>query len=390
MAHLNSYSVQNISSADRKRVSRALASEYLTQGGTVTEFEEKCAAFCGSKYALAVSSATAGLHLTLLALELNRNSLVWASANSFVSTANVVRLIGAELDFVDIDPETWVISPETLELKILEKLTLNERLPDVVILVHFAGLVHRMPEFDHLAQKYNFRIVEDAAHAFGSKENADFVGGTKYSNACVFSFHAIKPMTTGEGGLITTNCSDFFESVKMLRSHGITKNQQLFKQKNDEPWYYEQHSLGYNYRITDFQCALGISQIGRYYKFLKKRARIVSYYQKLLNPNVVKFQKKLKIENSSNHIFPILVNPLMRKNLYLYLQKHGIGVNVHYIPIYKQPFYAKDFQGFQLENTEKYYKQTITLPLHTYLTKAEVSKVSCLVNNYLEKKIGRF
>ena len=384
MAHLNSYSRQNIDEKDIEAVREALCSDYLTQGQAVIEFEQAICDSCGCPFALAVSSATAGLHLALMALDVDSSSVVWTSPNTFASTANVARLLGARVDFVDIDEATWMISPETLEDRLLEATSKAQPLPDVVILVHFAGVSYDMTEFSQLAERYHFKLVEDAAHAFGATYANYKIGQTAHSDISVFSFHAIKPLTTGEGGAVTTRDPQLFEKIRGLRSHGVTRDVASFKKQSHGDWYYEQQALGLNYRMTDFQCALGVSQISRYPEFLRRRQELVAIYRSNLPADLIANQRIPNGSVSAHHIYPVLVPKEHRPDLFAYLKDNGIGVNVHYIPVYQHPYYQDTGCYAPCPNTEDYYSRTISLPLHTHLSNDDVLETCSEIYNFLE------
>ena len=383
MAYLNSYSRQNIDEKDLEAVRSALCSDYLTQGQAVIEFEKSIRDSCGCSFAIAVSSATAGLHLAMMALEVGSSSLVWTSANTFASTANVARMLGATVDFVDIDAATWMISPEILEDRLIEASSKSQPLPDVVILVHFAGVSYDMTEFSRLAEKYQFKVVEDAAHAFGATYADHKIGGAAHSDISVFSFHAIKPLTTGEGGAVTTNDPQLFEKIRRLRSHGITREVVSFRNQSPGDWYYEQQTLGLNYRMTDFQCALGVSQISRYPKFLQRRQELVDIYKANLPAELIVSQCIPNGSVSAHHIYPVLVSKDHRSNLFAYLKDKGIGVNVHYIPVYQHPYYQDTGSYASCPNTEDYYSRTISLPLHTHLSNQDTLETCAEIYNFL-------
>ena len=384
MAYVNSYSRQNIDEDDLRAVVDALRSEYLTQGQSVEKFEKAVCDSCKSPFAVAVSSATAGLHLALMALGVDSSSLVWTSANTFASTANVARLLGARVDFIDIDSSTWMISPDTLENRLIEAINQSQTLPDVVILVHFAGVSYELSGFADLAERYNFKLVEDAAHAFGATYTNHMVGETAHSDACVFSFHAIKPLTTGEGGAITTKDPELFAKLKALRTHGITREKALLKNQISGDWYYEQQALGLNYRITDFQCALGVSQISRYPSFLKRRQELVAIYESELSTDRLIRQLIPQGSVSAHHIYPVLVPSELRSHLFACLKQKGIGVNVHYIPVYQHPYYQESGSYASCPNTENYYSRTISLPLHTHLSDDDVLRICLEIRKFLE------
>lgn len=389
MSFADSYSRQNIDQRDVDAVSQALTKDFLTQGPMVEKFEQQICETVRVKYSLAVNNATSGLLLALMALGINRTSLVWTSPNTFVSSANVAKHLGAKVDFVDIDPLTWMISPETLEAKLEECVNTSQPTPDVVVLVHFGGVCYDLSSFSRLARKFNFKIVEDAAHAFGASYSGDKkVGCCVHSDMCVFSFHAIKPVTTGEGGAVTTRCDSLYEKMKRLRSHGITRDPKQFERSADGPWYYEQQSLGFNFRITDFQCALGLSQILRSDEFIARKLEISNLYKSKLSPDLTSTQLIPMGSTTANHLFPVLVSRDKRRQLFTSLQQAGIGVNVHYIPVYKHPYYELTGSYGSCPNNDQYYEQTLSLPMHTYLSKSDALKICKKVNQFLKSNHG--
>lgn len=389
MSFVNSYSRQNIDQQDVNAVSQALLGDFLTQGPMVERFEQQICEMVQTNYSLAVNSATSGLLLALMALGVNRTSLIWTSPNTFVSSANAAKHLGATVDFVDIDPLTWMISPETLRAKLEDCVNTSRPLPDVVVLVHFGGVSYDLNRFSVLAKKFNFKIVEDAAHAFGaSYSNDKKVGCCVHSDICVFSFHAIKPVTTGEGGIVTTRCNNLYEKIKQLRTHGITRDPKHFEASADGPWYYEQQSLGFNFRITDIQCALGLSQIQRSDEFIEKKQDLNDTYKSQLNVDFTRTQLLPTGSITANHLFPVLVHKEKRRQLYIHLQKAGIGVNVHYIPVYKHPYFKLTGSYGPCPNNDAYYEQTLSLPMHTHLSTSEVVTICKKVNQFLERNHG--
>ena len=363
-----SYSKQTISTEDIKSVTKILKSNFLTQGPTIEKFENKIKKFVKSKYAVAVNSATSGLHLSCLSLGLKKNDYLWTVPNSFVASSNCALYCGAKVDFVDINSKTWNIDEALLEKKLLK--TPKKKLPKILVAVHYAGEPVNLKKIYILSKKFNFKIIEDASHALGSKFQNDKIGNCKFSSATVFSFHPVKPITTGEGGMITTNNFQINKKLKSLRSHGIEKIN-LKNKKDSRLWYYEQTDLGFNYRMNDIEASLGISQIKNIDYFLKKRNDLATRYKKKLLSLPLKFQKTDPKNYSSYHLFTI---NLLKKNhiknynkIFNFLRNNKIFVQKHYILIYTHPFYRKLFRKLYLENSENFSNSVISLPLYPSL-----------------------
>jgi len=363
------YGRQNINQNDIDAVVKVLQSDFLTQGPKVIEFEENIASYCGVKYAKTATNGTAALHLAYLAIGLKKNDIVWTSPNTFVATANAALYCGATVDFVDIDIETYNISIEALRAKLVQAKKEN-KLPKLVVPVHFAGQSCEMKDIWDLSKEYGFKVIEDASHALGGEYLDKKVGNCEYSHMATFSFHPVKMITTGEGGAITTNDKDLDEKIKLLRSHGIIKNSEMLKHKTDGDWYYEQQDLGFNYRLTDIQAALGISQLKRLDSFVEKRREIANKYINELK-NVGLPHQHLDT-NSSWHLFVIKTKD--RKEVFERLKNQGIMTQVHYIPVTKQPFYSHK----KLENSENFYQHCLSLPIYVDLLNEEQLKV---INN---------
>ena len=339
----NSRLNNNFDEGDIGEVMQVLKSDWLTQGPEVPEFEREVSNFLESPFALAVSNATSGLHIACMSLGVTKGDIVWTSPNSFVASSNCAIYCGAKVDFIDIDSETYNISIEKLE----EKLLLAEKngcLPKVVIPVHFGGLPCDMEKISMLGKRFGFGIIEDASHAIGARYNGNFVGSCLHSDIAVFSFHPVKIFTTGEGGLITTRDPDIYSIAKRLRSHGITSEKALMSNKpDDEIWNYQQLNLGFNYRLTDLAAALGRSQLRKIDNFQSKRNTLAAYYDQFFDRIGVPHQIRNENYSSSHHLYVVRIEKekfkLNRNELYMQLHKSGIGVNIHYIPIYLQPFY---------------------------------------------------
>ena len=372
------YSTQTISKKDIISVSKVLKSELLTQGPITIKFENKIKHLVGSKYAVAVNSGSSALLLACKSLSLKSGDIFWTVPNSFVATANCGILCGLKIGFIDIDPDTWNISIEKLEnnLKIAKK---KGKLPKLIITVHLGGLPTDPIKLKKLSKKYKFKIIEDASHSFGGKYHSRKVGCSKWSDITVFSFHPVKIITTGEGGCCTTNQKKYYEKLITLRNNGITREKKNFKSKNLGPWYYEQHSLGYNFRMNDIQSALGISQLKNLKTFLKKRNLIAKIYHDNLKNLPIKFQKIEFFFYSTYHLFIIKLDAnykYLHKKLFNYLRSKNIYVNLHYLPIHLQPFYKKfGFKRNQFPVAEEYSETAISIPIYPNLKRREQTKI---------------
>lgn len=365
------YSCQNIEDADLQSVTAALRSSYLTQGPCIAEFENRFAAIHGVAHAIAVTNATAALHLGCLALGAGPGARVWTSPNSFVASANCALYCGATIGFVDIDPISRNMSIESLR----ERLELAEKsgeLPDIVIPVDFSGLPCDLKEIRQLASKYNFKVLQDASHAVG----ANYLGrpvGSSYADATVFSFHAVKIVTTGEGGVVTTNDGQLASRLRLLRSHGITREESAMDVPSHGPWFYQQVDLGFNYRLTDFQAALGLSQLGRLHEMHLQRIALADRYDQLLCGLPLKLPIRFSDRVSSWHLYAVEIDCAApfecRKKVFSKLREAGIGVNVHYIPVHTQPFFRRlGFRSGEFPASEAYYQGALSLPLFPSLT----------------------
>jgi UDP-4-amino-4,6-dideoxy-N-acetyl-beta-L-altrosamine transaminase len=379
------YGRQSISLADKKAVLKVLGSNYLTQGPEVEIFEKKYSSFVGSKYAIAANSATSGLHVACLALGLSKKSLVWTSPNSFVASANCALYCGAMIDFVDIEKNTLNICIDSLKKK-LDSAKKNNTLPDLVIPVHFSGLSCNMKALSKLSKSYGFKILEDASHAVGASYDSLKVGSCKYSDAAIFSFHPVKIITTGEGGMVTTNNKKLASKIKNLISHGIVRNKdEIYDQsKINSDWYYEQHFLGFNFRMTEIAATLGSSQLARVEKFLSKRRKIAFFYEKNLNnPNLEKPNPEF-FSSSSLHLYIIkCINNDFRERLFKFLRKKGYFVQLHYFPIHLQPFYKElGFQKGMFPVSEDYSERAISLPIFYDLKIKDLKIFINLVNSF--------
>ncbi len=372
------YSKQYIDKADKKNVINVLESDFLTQGPKVLEFEKKISKFVGSKFCVAVNSASSGLYIACKALNLTKNDLIWTVTNSFVATANCILHSGYKIDFIDIDNNTWNMSLEKLEEKLL-KAKKNKKLPKAIIVVHLGGLPVDPIKLKKLALNYKFKIIEDAAHSIGSKYYDKKVGSCKWSDMSIFSFHPVKIITTGEGGGVTTNNKEYYERMKLLRNNGITNESKYFKNKKLGPWYYEQQTLGFNFRMNDIQAALGLSQLKKINFFIKKRNQVAKFYRKELKNLPLRFQK---IENkflSSFHLFIIRLNKKHEKfykKFFNFLRKNKLYVNLHYLPIHSHPYYRKlGFKKNDFPNSVSYSSQAVSIPIFPHIKKEELKKV---------------
>lgn len=362
------YSRQEITEQDLRAVCDALKSEYLTQGPAVPAFERAFAERHGVAHAVAVSNATAGLHIGCLALGVGPGKLVWTSPISFIASANCALYCGAQVDFVDIDPVTRNMSIEALEAKLVAAAAAG-KLPDVVIPVDFSGLPCDLREIRRLSDRYGFKILQDASHATGATYNGQPVGGI-YAHASVFSFHAVKIVTSAEGGMVTTQDAEVARSLRLLRSHGMTRQIEDMQRPSEGPWYYEQIMLGFNYRMTDVQAALGLSQLQRLDEMQAHREALASRYDELLADLPVIRPPRRDDRKSSWHLYAIEVEG--RARVFQRMRDANIGVNVHYIPIHTQPYYqGLGFKRGDFPNSERYYERAISIPLFPALTEEQ-------------------
>ena len=362
------YGRQSISEADINAVVEVLRSDFLTQGPVVPRFEQTVADYCGAKFGVAVNSGTAALHIACLALGVGPGDWVWTSPISFVASANCALYCGAQVDFVDIEPDTGNMCAEELARKLAIAKQEN-KLPKVVIPVHFAGLPCDMQAIHALAQEYGFRIIEDACHALGARYHDEPTGNGRYSDITVFSFHPVKIITTGEGGMAMTNDPALAKTMRLLRSHGITREAEDFINDPDGPWYYEQQLLGFNYRMTDIQAALGLSQMTNLETWILKREELARRYFEALAPELLPRYFGTE-RRSAFHLYVHHVAPEQRARLFTQLREQGIGANVHYMPIYRQPWYQK-WGLMPLSHAEQFYASGITLPLFPALPHAQ-------------------
>jgi UDP-4-amino-4,6-dideoxy-N-acetyl-beta-L-altrosamine transaminase len=369
------YGRQDISEEDLQAVQDVLRSDYLTQGPVVPTFEKAIAAYVGAEHGVAVNSATSALHIACLALGLGPQDWLWTSSISFVASANCALYCGANVDFVDIDSRTYNLCTEALEQKLIvaEK---QGRLPKIVVPVHLCGQPCDMARIHALAVRYGFKIIEDASHAIGGKYKDEPIGSGRYSDITVFSFHPVKIITTAEGGLAVTNSAELAEKMTLFRSHGITRDEALMTHETDGPWYYQQVALGFNYRMTELQAALGLSQFKRLDAFVARRHFFAKRYDQLLSLLPIEIPWQHPDSYSGLHLYVVRVKSTkgkqVRRAVFEALRAKDIGVNVHYIPIHTQPYYQSlGVEYSNLDESERYYQEAITLPLFPAMTEVE-------------------
>jgi len=377
------YGRQAISAEDIDAVIGVLKSDFLTQGPAVPAFESTVAAHCGAAHAIAVNSATSALHLACLALDLGPGDRLWTSPNTFVASANCGRYCGAEVDFVDIEPATGNLSPQRLADK-LQQADRAGRLPKVLVPVHFSGRSCAMNDIAPLARRYGVRIVEDASHAVGATYAGAPVGHCAHADITVFSFHAVKIVTTGEGGMLTTRDAGLAERLRRLRSHGITRDAARMTAPAEGAWYYEQIELGYNYRLTDIQAALGTSQMRRLGDFLARRRELATRYAAVLADKPLVLPPPS--DESAWHLYVVQVEARRRRDVFDRMRAADIGVNVHYIPVHLQPYYRRlGFNPGDFPAAEAYYAGALTLPLHAGLADAQHDRVAAALSEALSR-----
>jgi UDP-4-amino-4,6-dideoxy-N-acetyl-beta-L-altrosamine transaminase len=388
MSGMIPYGRQEISDADIKAVIDVLHSDYLTQGPTVPAFENSIADYCGVPYAVAVNSATSALHIACLALGVGEGDVVWTTPITFVASANCALYCGADIDFVDIDPRTYNMSVDRLSEKLAHAKQLG-KLPKVVIPVHLCGQPCDMVAIHALARQYGFRIIEDASHAIGGKYRNEPIGNCRYSDITIFSFHPVKIITTAEGGMAMTKDPKLAKRMQLLRSHGITREVNEMTREPDGPWYYQQIDLGYNYRMTDMQAALGLSQMQRLDGFVGKRHVIAKRYDQLLAELNVSLPWQHPDSYSGLHLYVVRLKlgHIGKTHLQVFeaLREAGIGVNLHYIPVYRQPYYERlGFKAGYCPEAERYYAEAISLPMFPGLTEIQQSRVVATLQEILQ------
>ena len=380
------YSRQLIDDADIEEVVRILKSDWLTQGPKVKEFEEALAAYCGAKYAAVFSSGTAALHAAYFVTDINKDDEIITSPITFLSTANAALFLGAYPVFVDIEINTGSINPDLVERAITKK-------TKAVVPVDYAGHPADLEKIAEIAKKYNLLLIEDACHALGAEYKGKKIGNYKYSDMTVFSFHPVKPITTGEGGAVLTNNKEYYEKLIMFRQHGVTKNPKKFLNKSlsfpphtshltphANHWYYEMQFLGYNYRLTDIQCALGISQLKKLDKFIERRRQIVKIYKEAFeNNDFFNLPVEKNYAKSSWHLYPIRLKDKYKdkkKEIFAKLREKGLGVQVHYIPVYWQPYYQKlGYKKGICPNAEDFYEREVSIPLYPKMSDEDIEYV---------------
>ena len=372
------YGKQNINKEDIDSIIDVMESDFLTQGPVTPLFEDELQSFCEVKYAVATINATSALHLACLSIGITKGDIVWTSPISFVASANCVKYCGGEIDFVDVDPFTYNMSIDCLENKLVQAKK-NNKLPKAIIPVHLSGQSCDMEKIHNLSKEFDFKIIEDASHAIGGEYKGIPVGSCQHSDITVFSFHPVKMITTAEGGVCLTNNKKIYKKIYDLRSHGIIRSNYRNPDDNHGPWYYEMTDLGFNYRLNDILASLGSSQLSKLDYFVKKRNDLAKYYISKLNK--IKFIDYQKVENhnlSSYHLFIIKIDKNhdeSRLTIFEKLRNEGFFVNVHYIPIYKHPFYSKSFNINNFPNTEDYYSSCISIPIFPNLQKKDVNKI---------------
>ena len=381
------YGWQNITQEDIDAVVSVLRSDFLTQGPVVPRFENAVSAHVGVKHALALNSATSALHIACLVLGLGPNDWLWTTSITFVASANCGLYCGAQVDFVDIDPATYNLSTVALEAKLIEAEKFG-CLPKVLVAVHMCGQPCDMETIHALGQKYGFKIIEDASHAIGGKYKGEFIGNCRYSDVTVFSFHAVKIITTAEGGMAVTNSDELASQMSLLRSHGITRDVEQMTHAPDGPWYYQQIGLGFNYRMTELQAALGVSQMERLNAYVSRRHELARRYDQLLQSLPVTTPWQHEDSYSGLHLYVIRLQlqkiDKSHREVFDLLREHGIGVNLHYIPIHTQPYYQRmGFKKGDFPQAESYYAEAISLPMYPTLSNEQQDQVASVLQKVL-------
>jgi len=382
------YGRHDIQSSDVNAVVEVLKSDFLTQGPMVPNFEEKVSRYCAAKYAIAVTSATSALHISLMALGIGKDDLVWTSPNTFLATANAALYCGAQIDFVDIDTQTYNICASELKHK-LENAAKKNRLPKAVIPVHFAGQPCDMRSLHALSKEYGFYVIEDASHAMGGNYLNYKIGSCRYSDITVFSFHPVKIITTAEGGVALTNNDKLAQKLRLFRSHGVTRDPNLMSNVTPEPWHYEQVALGYNYRMNDIQAVLGANQVSRLDSYVKSRHAIADRYNSDLSHLPLRLPYQTEDGYSAYHLYVVLIeksHDLSRKTVFEELRSRGIIVSVHYIPVHTQPYYRQlGFKIGQFPKAEAYYDKAISLTIYPTLSENDQNYIINSLKTILRK-----
>ncbi|SDK05136.1 UDP-4-amino-4,6-dideoxy-N-acetyl-beta-L-altrosamine transaminase [Pseudomonas indica] len=382
------YGRQDITQADIDAVVGVLQSDFLTQGPMVPRFEQGVARHVGAEHALAVNSATSALHIACLALGLGPGDRLWTSPVTFVASANCGLYCGAEVDFVDIDPRTYNLCPKALEAK-LQQAERDGTLPKVVVPVHLCGQPCDMQAIHALAKRYGFRVIEDASHAIGGKYQGEFIGNCRYSDITVFSFHPVKIITTAEGGMALTNDAALAERMALLRSHGITREPSKMTHESDGPWYYQQIDLGFNYRMTELQAALGVTQLERLDRYVARRHELARRYDQLLAglPVTTPWQHPDSYSGLHLYVIRLQLEKLCSSHRQVFesLREQGIGVNLHYIPVHTQPYYQRmGFQAGDFPEAERYYREAISLPMFQTMTEQQQDEVIAALHKAID------
>lgn len=369
------YGRQDINETDIQAVEAVLRSDFLTQGPAIERFEQRVAAYCGVKYAVAVCNATSALHIACLAAGLGNGDLLWTSPITFVASANCARYCGADVDFVDIDENTYNMSVPALEQK-LQEAKRQGRLPKIVVPVHMAGQSCDMRAIEKLSEEYGFTLLEDASHCVGADYADTKVGSCAYSDMAVLSFHPVKIITTGEGGMVLTNDAALYEQLCLYRSHGITRDPKHMTKESDGDWYYQQVALGFNYRMTDIQAALGASQMDRLDEFVARRRALAARYNELLSDLPLRTPFVLEEAQPSWHLYIVRIDfdrvRKTKQQIFAEMRARGIALNLHYIPVHTQPYYeALGFHAEDCPAAVEYYREALTLPLYPCMTDAE-------------------
>jgi UDP-4-amino-4,6-dideoxy-N-acetyl-beta-L-altrosamine transaminase len=386
------YGRQDVTDDDIQSVINVLKSDFLTQGPTVPQFEKAVAQKVNAKYAVAVNSATSALHIACIALGLGPGDCLWTVPNTFVASANCGKYCGAEVDFVDINDLTWNIDIAALELKLKNHRDVGKLLPKVLVSVHFSGQPTEQEKIWELSKEYGFKVLEDASHSIGASRYGEPVGSCRWSHITVFSFHPVKIITSAEGGMTVTNNPDYAQRMSLIRSHGITREKDKLEYELQGPWYYEQQILGFNYRMTDVQAALGYSQLNRLNYFISRRNQLADRYTQILNELPLQLPNILPENYSSFHLYIIKIEKtkyLTRKAIYNKLRNKGIGVNLHYLPVHLQPYYRRlGFSSGLFPVAEEYSKQAITIPLYPKMTEIDQNTVIKAIQNIYKANIS--
>ena len=382
------YGKQNINEEDIREVENVLRSDFLTQGPAIERFEKRVAEYCGAKHAVAVTNATSALHIACLAAGLGPGDVLWTSPITFVASANCGRYCGADVEFVDIDAKTYNMSMTALEEK-LRQAEVKGRLPKVVVPVHLAGQSCDMKRIHELATAYGFTVLEDASHAVGAEYLGGKVGSCEFSDMAVFSFHPVKIITTGEGGMVLTNSKELYEKLTLYRSHGITRESAFMTHESDGPWYYQQINLGFNFRMTDIQAALGCSQMQRLDEFVARRGHLAARYDKLLEglPLVTPYVQHDAVP--SWHIYVVRVDfsrvKKTKQEIFDEMKERGVMLNLHYIPVHTQPYYEQlGHKPEECPEAMKYYEEAMTLPLYYDLTDEQQGNIVAMLGEVLD------